>query len=65
MNRRWIARIVMSMLVAASAPWLVAGSIPEVGNTAPPLELKASDGQSYSLAKAEGTTVLIFYRGLW
>lgn len=65
MNKRWIARIVMPILVAASAPWLVAGSIPEVGNSALPLELKSSDGQTYSLAKAEGTTLLIFYRGLW
>jgi peroxiredoxin len=56
----------MSMIATvAAAPLLLAGSMPEAGGEAPPLELAASDGRTYSLAKATGTTVLVFYRGLW
>jgi hypothetical protein len=64
MNRQWIAGIVVSIAIAA-APFVTAGSTPEVGAAAPPLELAAPDGESYSLPRAEGPTVLIFYRGLW
>ena len=64
MNNRWIARIVVSVAVAV-APFVTAGSTPGVGDAAPPLELAASDGDTYSLPRAEGPSVLIFYRGLW
>lgn len=37
----------------------------EVGRAAPELRLPATDGVMHSLADADGTTVLIFYRGLW
>lgn len=37
----------------------------EIGRAAPELKLAAADGTSRSLAAAGGTTVLIFYRGLW
>lgn len=37
----------------------------EVGSPAPDLELSAADGSSRSLAAADQTMVLIFYRGLW
>ncbi len=39
--------------------------VPEVGSAAPPLELKAADGNIRSLAASDGPKVLIFYRGLW
>lgn len=45
--------------VAAEAP------VVEVGRAAPELKLPAADGISHSLAAADSTTVLIFYRGLW
>ena len=45
--------------VAAEAP------VVEVGQTAPELKLPAADGTLRSLAAADGTTVLVFYRGLW
>ena len=45
--------------IAAEAPAV------EVGHAAPELELPAADGTSRSLAAADGTTVLVFYRGLW
>jgi peroxiredoxin len=45
--------------IAAEAP------VVEVGHAAPELKLPAADGTSRSLAAADGTTVLIFYRGLW
>ena len=37
----------------------------EIGQPAPELKLSAADGSSRSLAAADQTTVLIFYRGLW
>jgi peroxiredoxin len=45
--------------IAAEAPAV------EVGHAAPEIELPAADGTSRSLAAADGTTVLVFYRGLW
>jgi hypothetical protein len=45
--------------IAAEAP------VVEVGSAAPELKLPAADGTSRSLAASEGTTVLVFYRGLW
>jgi len=45
--------------IAAEAPVL------EVGHAAPELKLPAADGTSHSLAAADTTTVLVFYRGLW
>ncbi len=46
-------------VIAADAP------VVEVGRAAPELKLPAADGTSRSLAAAEETTVLVFYRGLW
>ena len=46
-------------LIAAEAPAV------EVGGAAPELKLPAADGTSRSLEAADGTTVLVFYRGLW
>lgn len=45
----------------------IAGESPvlEVGQAAPELKLPAADGSSRSLAAADGTTVLVFYRGVW
>lgn len=40
-------------------------SVVQVGQAAPELKLSAADGTSRSLAAADGTTVLVFYRGLW
>jgi hypothetical protein len=37
----------------------------EVGMAAPEVKLSAADGTSRSLEAANGSTVLIFYRGLW
>ena len=45
--------------IAAESP------VVEVGQAAPELKLPAADGSSRSLAAADGTTVLVFYRGLW
>jgi len=46
-------------VLAADLPGL------EVGGPAPELKLPAADATSRSLAAADGTTVLVFYRGLW
>ena len=51
---------VSSLIAIAAGPPGV-----EVGSAAPELKLPAADGTSRSLAAADGTTVLIFYRGLW
>ena len=45
--------------LAADAPILL------VGSQAPELKLAAADGSSRSLAAADNSTLLIFYRGLW
>ena len=51
---------VSSFSVIAAVPPVV-----EVGDAAPGLKLPAADGTSRSLEAADGTTVLVFYRGLW
>jgi hypothetical protein len=54
------------LLAAAVASPVQAGSpVLGVGSAAPPLELTAADGSSYSLGTGDGPRVLIFYRGLW
>ena len=53
-------------VVLATVAFSAAGSsLPEVGSAALPLDLKASDGMSHSLATGDGPRVLIFFRGLW
>ena len=55
-----------SVALAAMIAFSAAGSsLPEVGSAAPPLDLKAADGTSHSLAVIDGPRVLIFFRGLW
>ena len=46
-------------VIAAVAP------VVEFGHAAPELKLPAADGTSRSLAAADNTTVLVFFRGLW
>ncbi len=54
------------LLTMSSLPAIAADApVVEVGRAAPELKLPAADGTSRSLAAAEGTTVLVFYRGLW
>ena len=53
--------LTMSSLLAIATEAPAVG----VGHAAPGLKLPAADGTSRSLAAADGTTVLVFYRGLW
>jgi hypothetical protein len=57
----------LTLFLAMSSISAIAAEAPvvEVGHAAPELKLPAADGTSRSLAAADGTTVLIFYRGLW
>ena len=53
-------------LTVSSLPLLAAeGPALGVGSAAPALQLPAAGGGTKSLAAADGTTVLIFFRGLW
>ena len=60
-----LPRLGLVGLLASVAISAAGSSLPEVGSAAPPLDLKASDGTSHSLAAIDGPTVLIFFRGLW
>lgn len=59
------ARLGLVALMATVAFSASGSSLPEVGSAAPPLDLKASDGTSHSLAAIDGPRVLVFFRGLW
>ncbi len=57
----------LTMCLTMSSFLAVAGNtpVPGVGAAAPELELRSTDGSTRSLAAATGSTVVVFYRGLW
>jgi peroxiredoxin len=65
MRMNSLAGFMVSTAVAAAGLTASAGSLPDVGSAAPPLQLAGADGGSRSLAATDGPKVLIFYRGLW
>ena len=59
------AALALSLAIISSSALAGDSKVLAIGKPAPELELSAADGTSRSLAAADSSTVLIFYRGLW
>jgi hypothetical protein len=64
-NMRIQSALTLCLAMASFASVAAETPAVEVGTSAPELKLAAADGTSRSLAAADETTVLVFYRGLW